>query len=79
MLGRGDGTFAKRVNYPAGDVPMGLVVADVNGDGAPDLLTVDRHQSQLALLRGKGDGTFRPYTRIPIKGLMLSRRLTAPT
>jgi hypothetical protein len=77
MLGRGDGTFAKRVNYPAGDVPSGLVMADLNGDGSPDLLTVDRHQSQLALLRGGGDGTFRPYTRIPINGLTLSRRLTA--
>ena len=77
LLGRGDGTFAKRVNYPAGPIPMGLVIADVNGDGSPDLLTVDRHQSQLALLRGKGDGTFRPYTPIPIKGLTLSRRLTA--
>ena len=76
LLGLGDGTFAKRVNYPAGPIPMGLVIADVNGDGSPDLLTVDRHQSQVALLRGKGDGTFRPYTRIPIKGLTLSRRLT---
>ena len=63
MLGRGDGTFAKRVNYPAGDVPMGLVVADVNGDGAPDLLTVDRHQSQLALLRGTGRPAPSAHTR----------------
>jgi VCBS repeat protein/FG-GAP repeat protein len=77
LLGRGDGTFAKRVNYPAGPIPMGLVIADVNGDGSPDLLTVDRHQSQLALLRGTGTGTFRPYTHIRINGLTLSRRLTA--
>ena len=77
MIGRGDGTFAKAVSYPAGDVPSGLVIADVNGDGSPDLLTVDRHQSQLALLLGRGGGTFRPYTPIPIKGLTLSRRLTA--
>ncbi len=77
MLGRGDGTFAKRVNYPAGDVPMGLVIVDVNGDGSPDLLTVDRHEAQLALLLGRGDGTFRPYKRIPIRELTLSRRLTA--
>ena len=77
LLGRGDGTFAKRVNYPAGSIPMGLVIADFNGDGSPDLLTVDRHSSQLALLRGTGTGTFRPHTRIPIKGLTLSRRLTA--
>ena len=77
MIGRGDGTFAKAVSYPAGDVPSGLVIADVNGDGSPDLLTVDRQQSQLALLLGRGGGTFRPYTPIPIKGLTLSRRLTA--
>ena len=76
-LGRGDGTFADQARYPAGAVPMGIAVADVNGDGAPDLLTVDRHRSQLALLLGTGKGTFRPYRRIPISGLTLSRRLAA--
>jgi predicted NUDIX family NTP pyrophosphohydrolase len=47
----------------------------VNGDEFADLLTVDHHQSRLALLLASGDGTFRPYTRIPIKGLTLARRV----
>ena len=32
-----------RSDYPAGKVPMGIAIADVNGDKIPDLVTVDRH------------------------------------
>ncbi len=66
-----------RSDYPAGKVPMGIAIADVNADKIPDLVTVNRHESQLALLLGKDDGTFRRYTPIPIAGLTLARRLAA--
>ena len=39
QLGNGDGTFAPRVDYPAGLYPEGLAGIDVNGDGRLDLLT----------------------------------------
>lgn len=64
-LGNGDGTF---VEAPAG-VPMrfvgnctGVVVADFNGDGKPDLAVADSGDPELPggvfLLLGNGNGTF---------------------
>ena len=35
-------------------------MADVNGDGRPDLVTVSNHDSAVGVLLGKGNGTFEP-------------------
>ena len=35
-------------------------MADVNGDGRPDLVTVSNHDSAIGVLLGKGNGTFEP-------------------
>jgi len=68
LLGNGDGTFQPAVTYDSGGWGPGQVaVADVNGDGKPDLLVgncgssacfVD-HQ-KVGVLLGNGDGTFQP-------------------
>jgi len=39
------GTFLTRVDYSAGAVPSAVNVADVDGDGKPDLIIADRGQS----------------------------------
>jgi Big-like domain-containing protein/VCBS repeat protein/FG-GAP repeat protein len=58
LLGNGDGTFKPGVTYPSGGTfPRSLAVADVNGDGWPDLIV---GQSALGVLIGNGDGTFQP-------------------
>ncbi len=58
LLGNGDGTFKPAVTYPSGDTfPRSLAVADVNGDGRPDLIV---GQSAIGVLIGNGDGTFQP-------------------
>jgi hypothetical protein len=38
LLGNGDGTFRNALIYGAGQGPTFMTVADVNGDGQPDLL-----------------------------------------
>src|SRR5262249_3465936 len=43
LLNNGDGTFGPAVNYPvgtnSGSTPTAVAVADLNGDGRPDIIT----------------------------------------
>jgi Bacterial Ig-like domain (group 3)/FG-GAP-like repeat/FG-GAP repeat len=59
FLGNGDGTFQSAVTYGAGALEAeSIVVADVNGDGKPDVLV--GNSESLGVLLGNGDGTFQP-------------------
>jgi hypothetical protein len=62
LLGNGDGTFSAPVFYatPPGDYVV--TVADVNGDGIPDLAVADPFGDATSTLLGYGDGTFGPAT-----------------
>lgn len=66
LLGRGDGTFEQAINYSSiGLGTSSVAVADVDGDGAPDLIAaslcgVPCGEGSVALLLGVGDGTFEP-------------------
>lgn len=65
FLGQGNGSFQNPVNYPAGINPNFITAADVNGDGAPDLIVATRAPSfayNVDVLLGKGNGTFSPAT-----------------
>jgi FG-GAP-like repeat len=57
LLGNGDGTFAAEATVPMGDTPFGITLADVSGDGIPDIVATDDSQNIL-VATGKGDGTF---------------------
>jgi hypothetical protein len=70
-LGKGDGTFGTpstvagppiMVQSFTDVIPASLAVADMNGDGIPDLIAVGTDSStynlQIAVALGKGDGTF---------------------
>ena len=66
FLGKGDGTFTVATTSPAiGYNPTAIATADINGDGNADLI-LDQQESQysangqIAILFGKGDGTFTP-------------------
>ena len=67
LLGNGDGTFQSAVTYPSGGVDaVALQVADINGDGIPDLLVANAcstpacPNATLGVLFGNGNGTFQP-------------------
>jgi hypothetical protein len=62
LLGEGGGTFQPERTFPVGFRPYGLAVADLNGDGIPDLVTGSVGDSTLTVLLGKGDGSFVPTT-----------------
>jgi uncharacterized protein (TIGR03437 family) len=55
LLGRGDGAFEPPVSFSVTGF-SGLAVADLNGDGVPDLIS----GSSPSWLLGNGDGSFQP-------------------
>jgi hypothetical protein len=60
-LGNGDGTFRPAVAYTVGRNPISVAVADVNGDGKPDLIVgtiAADPAAKIAVLLGSGNGTF---------------------
>jgi hypothetical protein len=59
LLGKGDGTFQKRVEYPVDRNPQHVAIADFNGDGNPDIATANLDTNNLGVLLGNGDGTFQ--------------------
>src|SRR5262249_27822644 len=57
LLGNGDGTFQPLQFFGTPSFPNQVVVADVNGDGKPDLVSASGG-GRVSLLLGNGDGTF---------------------
>src|SRR6266550_449137 len=70
FMGRGDGTFAAPVNYPAGLVPGDAEVGDFNRDGKLDLAVANLVSGDVTILLGNGDGTFRSSRSFPVNGLV---------
>jgi hypothetical protein len=68
LLGIGDGAFQAAITYQPDDASS-AVVGDFNGDGNPDLaLTTGiagSNSTDLSILLGNGDGTFRPPVKYP--------------
>ncbi|MGA8741409.1 MAG: VCBS repeat-containing protein [Terracidiphilus sp.] len=67
LLDDGNGGFRKAMTYGSGGLdPYSVAVADVNGDGRPDLVVANVYSDSSAavgsigVLLGNGDGTFRP-------------------
>jgi FG-GAP-like repeat len=60
LLGNGDGTFQTAQLFSSGGLGVhSVAVADVNGDGKPDLLVANQADGTVAVLLGNGDGTFQ--------------------
>ena len=67
LLGRGDGTFDDAVAYGPG-APAWSDVADLDGDGVPDLVITDAGGGVLWIAHGIGDGTFAAPLTMPVGG-----------
>jgi hypothetical protein len=67
LLGKGDGTFVLNATYPMGE---SVSVADLNGDGKPDLAITALAPTGLdvAILLGNGDGTFQSAVQYGVGG-----------
>ena len=79
LLGNGDGTFKAQTSadqaagtgtptpsYPVGKNPIFVTVADINGDGNPDILVANYTDGTISVLLGNGDGTFKTQTTYPV-------------
>src|SRR2546422_4380825 len=62
-FGRGDGTFGAPIHLAV--YPYSLAVVDFDGDGYPDLTSLDLAAGAVVILRGSGDGSFSPWSTVP--------------
>ena len=79
LINKGDGTFVAQTageqaagtgtpapTYPVGNGAVSVAVADLTGDGFPDIVTTDFTDNTVSVLRNKGDGTFGARTIINV-------------
>ena len=66
--GKGGLTPPSSVALLAGSGPISMAIADFDGDGKSDLASANRKSATVAVLRGKGDGTFEPARYWPLSG-----------
>jgi hypothetical protein len=63
FAGNGDGTFQNPVSYTWGYLPVSGAIADLNGDGNPDIVILSgasgRKQKTAAVFLGNPDGSFQ--------------------
>ena len=74
LIGNGDGTFKPTVTYVS-DIPSDPHLADVNGDGKPDIIAGGSSGALVYL--GNGDGTFQAYSEPVIGGFSLTYAVNA--
>ena len=72
--GKANGTFQAPAIYQS-DIPSDPHLADVNGDGKPDIIAGGSHGALVYL--GKGDGTFKPYSEPTIGNFALTYAVNA--
>ena len=67
LLGDGAGHFRQPPGSPfaCGHLPNDIAVADMNGDGNPDLVIANHQAPTITILLGDGKGSFRPAPGSP--------------
>ena len=68
LKGFGDGTFRSVRSIRAGTIPTGVVLADVNRDGKPDLVASNLRSQDVTVNLGDGLGSFGAPIRSAVSG-----------
>jgi hypothetical protein len=58
--------FGPAQELAVGALPLDVAAADLNGDGAVDLVSADARTNALSVLLGRGDGAFSAAVSIPV-------------
>jgi FG-GAP-like repeat len=68
LLGDGNGQFHESAgsSFAAGHLPNDIAVADMNGDGNPDMVIDDHQSPYISILLGDGTGRFRAAPGSPV-------------
>lgn len=61
LLGNGDGTFQRVVDYGAGNGLKAIRLGDFNGDLRPDVVVANLFDHTVSILLGNGDGSFQTH------------------
>ncbi|MGA8306621.1 MAG: FG-GAP-like repeat-containing protein [Candidatus Acidiferrales bacterium] len=67
---KADGTFLAPATQATDLPPIGLITADLNKDGIPDLVSMNTSglASSITILLGKADGTYQPGVNLALPG-----------
>ncbi|REJ75976.1 MAG: VCBS repeat-containing protein [Acidobacteria bacterium] len=60
LIGNGDGSFRRTVEYRVGEVVQRLAIGDLNNDGRNDIVTSNFASNEVSILIGTGSGYFKP-------------------
>jgi len=61
-----DGVLGCGSNYNVGTGPIGIILADLTGDGRLDVVTANSGSNNISFLRGHGDSTLGPRTNYAV-------------
>jgi hypothetical protein len=74
LLGKGNGRFIEERDFPTGERPDQMVLADFNNDGLPDVATVNVGNNftghTISVLFGKKGGGFQPQKVTTVKDIV---------
>lgn len=68
LMNRGDGTFDPSLEIPMGATQTDLAIADLNGDGTPDIVVAESTLDRVSVIFGLDNGAFAPPLTISVPG-----------